>query len=355
MKSASRADTSVAAVRRALEEDAAKPLEFRGELSDDATVAVLDSFHPDQTSKFSLHGDMVHSVVVMSGFRESEVVKIENTTGGEVNSLMADLLYQKGPGTDEERVDGYIELCASQTLSKTNGTLKNLLAQPELNIKTINQSQGYTRVMVYKLLQDPAFFFNEPGKLTEVGERLAAISGLKNWDGSEESVHKLKQALIDRVDRVVDNSESLKSLQAEHGELLQKLRDRGVGVVTSAGNSYDDCADLTRAGFRVPEDFDDDVTSVGPKIVVGALHNMLTEDPSDDQPAYFSSRYDAVDILVDGVNVWTEAGSAWGTSYAAPKVAARREQLRREHPTWDIDFLEQQTLSEYRLYDSKAG
>ena len=82
---------------------------------------------------------------------------------------------------------------------------------------------------------------------------------------------------------------------------------------------------------------------------------MLTEDPSDDQPAYFSSRYDAVDILVDGVNVWTEAGSAWGTSYAAPKVAARREQLRREHPTWDIDFLEQQTLSEYRLYDSKAG
>ena len=93
----------MAAVRRALEEDAAKPLEFRGELSDDATVAVLDSFHPDQTSKFSLHGDMVHSVVVMSGFRESEVVKIENTTGGEVNSLMADLLYQKGPGTDEER------------------------------------------------------------------------------------------------------------------------------------------------------------------------------------------------------------------------------------------------------------
>ncbi len=315
-----------------------------------ATVGVLDMFESDSV-QWVLHGDKVRSVIIGAGFSEAEVAKIDNSPSSASNKAVGDLLYASDDESFSDRMDAYIELSATALLSKTNGTLRTILEDPKAQLHTLNQSQGTSRADVYQLLNGAAFQRNGAyGSLTDVGLKMVELFGVKAEDPSERA-KELRQACIDRVQNVLDQSAVVKEVQNQHVQLLQDLRERGVTLVTSAGNSADELWRLRNQGFQVDDSFDDDLTSVGPKIVVGAFDPMGTPWPEDDQVAYFSSEYPGVQILAPGVNVTTISGSETGTSFAAPLVTAELEKLRRSHPEWSVLELEQSVFSKFRLAD----
>jgi subtilisin family serine protease len=249
-----------------------------------------------------------------------------------------------------DRLDAYIELSAGHMLAKTNGTLSQLLSA-DSSLRTINQSQGSSRVDVFQLLKSASFCVENGQEVaSKVGERLAQACGL-DPDAADFTTAKLRQAFVDRTNSVIDSSSYIAEQQQTHIELLERLRAKGTIVVTSAGNSADELWDLRARGLRVPDCFDDDLSKVGPKLIVGALDDHGTPDRSDDEIAFFTSLYSNVNVMANGVKVETVGGPATGTSYASPVVAGTAEKIRREHPDWTVDQIEAETKGRFTATD----
>lgn len=316
----------------------------------EAKVAVLDIFSKQPEGEL-WHGDLVSSILVNQGVDESKILKLDNSNDHNTNALLSDLGWKTGPEPTAERVDAYIELSAVHLLMKTNGKLKSLLDTPGHNIKVINQSQGKSRVDIYELLADNIFDVNNVGPNGQrvpstLGKNLSQALGVDSTspDGWGRA---LKQKIIERVDSVVDNSTLVAEVRGLHEGLLEKLGERGVTVVTSAGNNADELAELRDDGFQVPNDFDDDITAVGPKLIVGAIDRGPTPSSSDDTVAFFSSQYDGVNAYADGVNVATAIGFSTGTSFAAPLVAASAYRFSEDHPNLTSDATQQALFAEF--------
>ena len=329
------------------------PLAFVTPLSERATIGVIDTFRAS-ASEPPLHGDQVHAVVLNQGFTENDTARLSSSIDGQTMSALNSLLYRDGKESFSERLDAYIELTAGQTLSKTNGILKQLDQQESPQLKTLNQSQGESRLGIYLLLLGAAWNGRKDGQplITETGKKIARAVGHQP-EAADFSPWKFHQSLIERVNKTVDESKYIAGLQEDHTKLLDSLTRKGVTVVSSAGNDNDEyLATRDVYGHEIPENFDDDITSVGNKIVVGALDDKGTPDPSDDDIAYFSSRYSAVSVLADGIDVQTLDGhQASGSSFAAPQVAAELEKLRRARPETPVDQLRAEATSHFRATD----
>lgn len=337
--------TSIEDAFTAVKDEARTPLDLP---HDGATIGVLDSYNRFSPGKMS-HGEMVYSIITGAGFSESEVAKIPHGTAAATNWALSDLLYKPGDEPDAKRLDAYIELSLAHILTKTNGSLAQILNDPNNTLRTVNQSQGSSRVDVFQLLESASFYKDDDGKeqISEVGQRVATALGV---DPAGE--HKaLRQAFVDRINSVVDNSSFIREQQAEHVDLLLKLREKGTLVVTSAGNNADELWDYRARGLQVPDSFDDDLCKVGPKLIVGALDDHGTPDPADDEIAFFTSLYGNVNVMANGVKVPTAGGPATGTSYASPQVAATAEHLRREHPDWTLEQVERETKNSFTATD----
>lgn len=343
--------TRIADVYRAVEQEASAPLVLPDGYKREATVGVLDIYQ-EQKGGPLLHGDKVASIIEAGGLSDSDIQRIEHRTANTSNKLLSDLLFQEAPESTGERLDAYIELSASHILAKTNGTLEQLLADPNYGFTTLNQSQGSSRIGVFQLLESAAVSKSEDEgeKLSEVGHRLARACGLEP-EASDFSFQNLRQAFVDRVSEVVDNSDYIAGQQQRHIGLLEQARDRGTLVVTSGGNDADELWDYRARGLKIPDSFDDDVSKVGTKLVVGALDDRGTSDPYDDQIAFFSSLYSNVNLMAPGVNVPTDGGPATGTSYAAPLVAAEAEKIRRENPGWSVEQVELESKGRFTATD----
>jgi hypothetical protein len=329
------------------------PLAYAAPPSEQATIGVIDTFRASDSDPL-LHGDQVHAVVLNHGFTEKDTARLSSRIDGKTMAALNSLLYADGRENFSERLDAYIELTAGQTLSKTNGILRQLDGQENPRLKTLNQSQGESRLGIYMLLLGAAWNGRKDGRplITETGKKIAQAVGHQP-DSAEFSPWQFHQSLIERVNKIVDESKYIAGLQEDHGNLVDSLGRKGVTVVSSAGNDNDEYLETRDLfGHRIPENFDDDITSVGNKIVVGALDNKGTPDPSDDEIAYFSSRYAAVSVLADGIDVETVAGHrATGSSFAAPQVAAELEKLRRSHPQTPVEQLRIEAASLFRATD----
>ena len=338
-------------VESAMRAEASRPLSYAEEFQSGATVAALDVFAPTSQEK-PWHGDFVNAILTSKGLQDGDVQKIQHGMSDDTCHALKGLLDNDGPEeTPGQRLDGYIELSGSQKLIQTNGTLAQILADPDSSLKVLNQSQGNSRVDIYELLESAAKpKAGDEGALSQTGKRLAEVVGLdpaaENFEGLV-----LNQRLADRVASVIDNSPLIAAEQKRHGELLQALRDKGVLMVTSAGNNADELGRVRSDGIRVSDNFDDDLTSVGPKLVVGALDAATLPTDGNSSIAYFSSLYAGVNLLAPGVGVQTPLGAKTGTSFAAPQVALQAELIRRENPTWSVDQVEAQTRKQFLATD----
>lgn len=340
-------------VYQQVQAESRRPLSFVAPPDDRATIGVIDTFRSSQTEA-PLHGDEVHAVILNNGFQLEDTARIDSGISPQTMSALSSVLYTEGEEPFSKRLDAYIELTAGQTLSKTNGILEQLADQPDLKLKTLNQSQGESRIGVYMLLLNAAWNGRKDGRplITETGKKMAEACGLQP-DAADFSAWKFHQSLIERINSVVDNSDYVAGLQSEHADLLSRLEDRGVTVVSSAGNDNDEFMETQNTfGHQIPENFDDDITSVGNKLVVGALDTKGTPDPSDDDIAFFSSRYAAVSLLAEGIDVPTLPGTVnTGSSFAAPRVAAELEKIRRSHPELSVAEVRQHTAELFRHTD----
>ena len=346
-KSPPLASLRVADVEKTIRDEAAQPLSYAyaEEYQPGATVAALDVYRPDAKSKH-FHGDYVDAILTSKGLSDPDVQKISHGMSDEVCNALQSLLKEEGPGTASERLNGFIELSGSQKLIQTNGTLQQILQDPTSSLKVINQSQGNSRVDIFELLESAVKpKEGETGLLSPTGERLAHLLGV-DTASPEFEMKVLKQRLADQVAEVIDHSPLIAAEQRRHSELLGSLRDKGVLMVTSAGNNADELDRVRSEGLKVSDNFDDDLTSVGPKMIVGAI-----DTSKDDQIAFFSSRYSAVNLLAPGVGFETTLGKVTGTSFAAPQVAAEAEGLRRQHPDWSVDQLESETKKRFTQTD----
>lgn len=340
--------TSVQDAFVALKAEAEAPLVYAGPAQPDATIGVLDVH--SATGRVS-HGEKVASVILGAGFCPSDVQLIDHATAPRSNFSLVSLLFGDGEESVGQRLDAYIELSAAHVLTKTNGTLTRILADPDNRLSTINQSQGSSRADVFALLERPSFADHDGiEQVTALGERLARACGV-DTSAADFTPNTLRQAFIDRINRVIENSDYIEQEQQTHIRLLEGLRERGTLVVTSAGNNADELWNLRKRGLNVPDLFDDDLCKVGPKLIVGALDDHGTVDRGDDEIAYFTSLYPGVNLMANGVKVPTIDGPATGTSYAAPQVAAEAERIRRQHPDWTVDQVQLETSLRFTATD----
>lgn len=343
--------TTIAAVKKAIDKEAAQPIDQFLSSAPQAEIAVIDVFAKSGESTL-MHGDMVKSVITRSGIAEEKVLKLDNQDDANTSAMLSDLSWNSGPEPVDQRLDAYIELSAIHLLETTNGKLNGILNSPESHIRVINQSQGKSRVDIFQLMSGYLFSAKNDEDEKEqllpsaLGQNLSKALDVK-FEEPEQWGKQLRQKLINHVDQVVDNSPLVAEARQEHVELLDKLRERGVLVVTSAGNNHDEMTALEEQGFSVPEDFDDDITAVGHKFVVGAINFGDKNDPSDDKLAEFSSQYEEVNAWAQGVQVQTDAGLKNGTSFAAPILTSAAAKLVNQHPDWSTDQLEEALLADF--------
>ena len=155
------------------------PLAFVTPLSEQATIGVIDTFRASD-SEPPLHGDQVHAVVLNQGFTENDTARLSSSIDGQTMAALNSLLYRDGKESFSERLDAYIELTAGQTLSKTNGILKQLDQQEDPQLKTLNQSQGESRLGIYLLLLGAAWNGRDKDGqplITETGKKMAKAVG----------------------------------------------------------------------------------------------------------------------------------------------------------------------------------
>lgn len=344
--------TTIADVFQSVAKEAAAPLLYVDSYKPNAKIAVLDSFKSEGESN-PRHGDHVAAIIAKQGFDSDDIQKVDHTTWGMTNELRSNLLYQDGPEPFSWRMDAYVELGAGALLAKTNGTLAKILADPESPITTINQSQGSSRIDAYDLLNSAAIYRNDEKveQVGTIGAKIAETLGI-NHEAPGFTIKQLRQGMVDHVGKIIEGSVFVKEQLAAHAAMIERLRDRGVTFVTSAGNNADELTNYREQGLQVPKEFDDDITSVGRKFVVGALDDKGTADRSDDSIAFFSSLYPGVNLLAPGVGVLGEGErKVTGTSFASPLVAGTIAKVKEQHPDWSLDQVEDEARARFTPTD----
>ena len=323
------------AQKSSFEELRAKPINYIGGKNPKATVAVLDSFRPVRNGV--AHGDTVTQVLQRaSGVRADEIQKID---GDELSgSLRAiELLSSPGMESSSERLNAGIELSATEFLSGTNRVLEDIANDPHSKIKTINQSQGKDGLDTLRLIRNMSFDYTEDGtpQVTRSGRHV--FEGLGLEPGTDpESMRAFTEQAIERVDNIYSNSPRIKRERQRNSQLSEKLKDRGISYVLSAGNSGSELKMYQQAGIKMPDSFDDNLLSNPHNVVVGAIDTKATPETKDDTIASFSSTDPEVDFLANGVDISVQsegqAISVSGTSFSAPSVAGKLHSLREENP-----------------------
>lgn len=302
-----------------------RPVEFVGGRNDNARVAVIDSF--SSSSDFRLHGDHVLGVLQREGdLRPSELQRVNFDAGSAV-----ELLLEPGPESPSERLDAYIKLDALIGVEDKNKILRRLKTNE--NLQVINMSLGIEPLGTVESIFGKALNRKEASK--ERSRFLFDAVGLPH-SYEHQNLKLLRQRLLNRVSKVLSDDPSFQKSCADFRELSSELKSNGVSFVVAAGNNETQAETLRGLGYHLPGGSTMSYFHNPHAIVVGALDDKGTADPSDDELAPFSTRSLYTSVLANGTKVPVDPFGGGdrlnGTSFAAPIVAGRIARMKTENP-----------------------
>ncbi len=264
----------------------------------DDRVVIFDNFGEGVT-----HGDDVEAVLQdNAGVEDGEIRRIG--TGATPPPPGASL---------EERV----EHRAVSFLDSTSDAMERVLGL-DGGVDVINQSQSISPVRVADEMWRAAS--GDPEKKADLAEELGLPRDAEDGE--------ILQALVDTVDRVFEESGEIAEAKERYDGLSDRLEERGIMHVVTAGNTGRFLDTLDRRGVTYDGDFTDSVLFNDNVLVVAAANGG-----AEDGIAGFSTPSDHVDVAIDGTDIEVEGGrDADGTSFAAPQVTALIAELRRINP-----------------------
>ncbi len=262
----------------------------------DDTVAIFDDFGPGLT-----HGDQVQYVVQTN----SRSTRASNVRQVEVGSNASGSLNQ------------FIEQRVTSFLDNTSNGIQSVLNNPG-RIRVINQSQSISE------LRAATEYFAQTQSQPGGRENLARELGLP----ANANNQTLLRGLVNRVDRIFENSPRIREARARYDRLSNQLERRGILHVVTAGNTGDTLRQLRGMGIRGDQDFTRSVLFNRNTVVVGASTGGRPE-----RIASFSTPTPFVTVAIDGTNIRVARDRrADGTSFAAPQVTATIAEIRRINP-----------------------
>ncbi len=302
-----------------------RPVEYVGGRNDNARVAVIDSFSTH--SDIRIHGDHVLGVLQREGdLRPSEIQRVNFDAGNAV-----DLLLEPGPESPSERLDAFIRLDALIGVEDKNKILRQLKTNE--NLQVINMSLGIESFGTAERIFGKALERRETSK--ERSRFLFDAVGLPH-SYEHENLKLLRQRLINRVCKVISEDSEVQRSCADFRKLSSELKSQGVSFVVAAGNNEAQADALRGQGYHLPSGSTTSYFHSSDAIVVGALDDKGTADPSDDELAPFSTRSLYTSVLANGMKVSVDPFGGGdrlsGTSFAAPIVAGRIARMKVEKP-----------------------
>lgn len=153
-----------------------------------------------------------------------------------------------------------------------------------------------------------------------------------------------KQALLDRVDRVMEGSREVKEARIAWREAVKDFESGHNSVVVSAGNDGGDARSLAAQGYHISPDVDQNFLAVPEVTTVGATG-------WGSSLAGYSRLGDEVDILANGSVDWLTKG----TSFSAPRVSAAMRGAHCQNPEFTSDQAQDFVTHQLSAQHSFAG
>ena len=327
------------------------------------SLIVADNFTPSEGDKFA-HGETVARSARFDGFRGPVRTLSPEGASAEYRkaSTAQDGFYKANstPAETRANVSNYALGSTLGVLSTETEAVQAATASGAKN-SALNISQGRSRADIASSVYSTASYAWSEGLKPEhkefangVSQNFADAYGLdmaklksQNPKVSGPERLKLQEAIIGSVDSSISESPQVRAAKNLFTTEVNRFESNRNSVVISSGNEGDvivafkkDASGLTPR--NLPKNFDTNVLDTPQATMVGATRwfdngNGLTEKVAD-----YSSVQSGVDIFASGSVATKVSGQAdtFGTSFAAPRVAATMATLHKLNPSMSSSQIE---------------
>lgn len=275
---------------------------------------------------------MVQAVPGHQAIRRPNVVYFESNQEPEHKKLVRETLLRERipaqnlqhrhssiPHREIKSFEDFVERQSTGFIDSVAAQIESVSADSNAKVGVINISQGQSRAKMYRDL------------FLHVRDNWSSLSS-----EPQPSEQQIAADVVKFVDETLDHSEGFNQAVNRYREATRQAAERGIVVVTTAGNDREVMQDLF--ALRIPHRGDAAYNFLAMSdhvISVGATNDQGTPKKlQDDRAAEFSSpgslRY-PVTLSANGVNVHGRK-QASGTSFAAPQVSATVRQLLIANP-----------------------
>ncbi|MFN8613703.1 MAG: S8 family serine peptidase [Vulcanimicrobiota bacterium] len=296
------------------------------------TLVVLDHFK--QRGDAKPHGEKVIQAALEDGY-QGPIAAFERESGVNGAELLRTRRQIEAPLSSKEefleQLREYVVYREAGMVRGANQDLRKLL-EGGWESCAVNISMGGCKVAAVDGLADlwskkdgSSHLYQNLLTVFDLGQEIA--EGEKGW-GTQ--YIKVREKVAEYVSNTLDQSPELAGSKTEYRGLVEKLADKKVSVVVSAGN------DGRAHGCRVPkaaDAFDNHLSD--PKVLTVGTQEEYSNPSAN------------VRILADGK---LRTGGQ-GTSYASPRVAARAAELHGLYPQASNQEIDSMLLAEARPAD----
>lgn len=298
------------------------------------------------------HGDVVTIAAQQDGFH-GPIQKYEAGLDPTSKFLRADQALQSGPLSKEQARQAVADYTSDFASNMLKSESKFLDSMSNLGTKNsaVNMSSGTSKARIALDLFEGAL----PGNATSQFDHSARVAKLKNLATAYDldysklqsrdtkicaaEINKLQQGLVNQVSDTLDNSQQVKDARATWDTSVRRFESGNNSVVISAGNEGEHRKYFENytpgEKLKLPQNFTTNVLENDQVTSVGATRWM--ENSAGELKEYragYSSKSNGVDIYASGSVGLKDPSKAdeWGTSFAAPKVAAGMAALHKQNP-----------------------